>query len=272
MLALEQKIRYNSLKVRRKERFMHFLLTNDDGIDAIGLKALSAAITQAGHTVTVCAPQSQQSAASHHLTLNAPLMVQEVPWEGGEAYALGGTPADCARIGKLLSGRPIDFAFSGINNGENAGTAIFYSGTVSAAREARMCGLPAMAVSIMTGADWNTLLRLGRMAVDIAEKTDGKELPRLSILNLNAPAIPADQWKPLRLAPLSDACYLDSYERRVSPRGQSYFWLEAGLKIEPHRPGTDMALLNDGCPVLSLVGPYLEENGWIRENLQELIH
>ena len=251
---------------------MHFLLTNDDGIDAIGLKALSAAITQAGHTVTVCAPQSQQSAASHHLTLNAPLMVQEVPWEGGEAYALGGTPADCARIGKLLSGRPIDFAFSGINNGENAGTAIFYSGTVSAAREARMCGLPAMAVSIMTGADWNTLLRLGRMAVDIAEKTDGKELPRLSILNLNAPAIPADQWKPLRLAPLSDACYLDSYERRVSPRGQSYFWLEAGLKIEPHRPGTDMALLNDGCPVLSLVGPYLEENGWIRENLQELIH
>ena len=251
---------------------MHFLLTNDDGIDAIGLKALSAAITQAGHTVTVCAPQSQQSAASHHLTLNAPLMVQEVPWEGGEAYALGGTPADCARIGKLLSGRPIDFAFSGINNGENAGTAIFYSGTVSAAREARMCGLPAMAVSIMTGADWNTLLRLGRLAVDIAEKTDGKELPRLSILNLNAPAIPADQWKPLRLAPLSDACYLDSYERRVSPRGQSYFWLEAGLKIEPHRPGTDMALLNDGCPVLSLVGPYLEENGWIRENLQELIH
>ena len=199
-------------------------------------------------------------------------MVQEVPWEGGEAYALGGTPADCARIGKLLSGRPIDFAFSGINNGENAGTAIFYSGTVSAAREARMCGLPAMAVSIMTGADWNTLLRLGRLAVDIAEKTDGKELPRLSILNLNAPAIPADQWKPLRLAPLSDACYLDSYERRVSPRGQSYFWLEAGLKIEPHRPGTDMALLNDGCPVLSLVGPYLEENGWIRENLQELIH
>ena len=251
---------------------MHFLLTNDDGIDAIGLKALSAAITQAGHTVTVCAPQSQQSAASHHLTLNAPLMVQEVPWEGGEAYALGGTPADCARIGKLLSGRPIDFAFSGINNGENAGTAIFYSGTVSAAREARMCGLPAMAVSIMTGADWNTLLRLGRLAVDIAEKTDGKELPRLSILNLNAPAIPADQWKPLRLAPLSDACYLDSYERRVSHRKQRKIRLEAGLKIEPHRPGTDMALLNDGCPVLSLVGPYLEENGWIRENLQELIH
>lgn len=251
---------------------MHFLLTNDDGIDAIGLKALSAAITEAGHTVTVCAPQTQQSAASHHLTLNAPLMVREVPWEGGEAYALAGTPADCARIGKLVSAQPIDFAFSGINNGENAGTAIFYSGTVSAAREARMCGMPAMAVSIMTGADWNTLLQLGRLAVAIAEKTAEKELPRLCLLNLNAPALPADQWKPLRLAPISDACYLDSYEKRVSPRGQAYYWLEAGLKIEPHRPGTDMALLRDGYPVLSLVGPYQEENGWIRENLQELIH
>lgn len=250
---------------------MHFLLTNDDGIDAIGLKALSAAITEAGHTVTVCAPQSQQSAASHHLTLNAPLMVRETPWEGGEAYALAGTPADCARIGRLLSGQPINFAFSGINNGENAGTAIYYSGTVSAAREARMCGMPAMAVSIMTGASWETLMHLGRLAVRIAEKAARKELPRLGLLNLNAPALPADHWKPLTLAPLSDACYLDSYERRVSPRGQSYFWLEAGLKIEPHRPGTDMALLNDGYPVLSLVGPYLEENGWITENLQELI-
>ena len=237
---------------------MHFLLTNDDGIDAIGLKALSAAITEAGHTVTVCAPQSQQSAASHHLTLNAPLMVRETPWEGGEAYALAGTPADCARIGRLLSGQPIDFAFSGINNGENAGTAIYYSGTVSAAREARMCGMPAMAVSIMTGASWETLMHLGRLAVRIAEKAARKELPRLGLL-------------PLTLAPLSDACYLDSYERRVSPRGQSYFWLEAGLKIEPHKPGTDMALLNDGYPVLSLVGPYLDENGWITENLQELV-
>ena len=250
---------------------MHFLLTNDDGIDAIGLKALSAAITQAGHTVTVCAPQSQQSAASHHLTLNAPLMVRETPWEGGEAYALAGTPADCARIGRLLSGQPIDFAFSGINNGENAGTAIYYSGTVSAAREARMCGMPAMAVSIMTGASWETLMHLGRLAVRIAEKAARKELPRLGLLNLNAPALPADHWKPLTLAPLSDACYLDSSERRVRPRGQSYFWLEAGLKIEPHKPGTDMALLNDGYPVLSLVGPYLDENGWITENLQELV-
>lgn len=250
---------------------MHILLTNDDGISSIGLKALSAAAVERGHTVTVCAPSSQQSAASHRITLSNPLMVRSVAWEDGEAFAVDGTPADCARMGRLLSSKEIDFVFSGINNGENAGSAVYYSGTVSAAREARMCGLPAMAVSIMMGADWEMLLHLARLAVDIAEETLQKDLPRLCLLNLNAPALPPAQWKPLKLAPLSDAYYLDSYEKRVSPRGATYFWLEDGLRIEPHRPGTDMALLNEGHPVLTLVGPYQEQNGWIADNLQDLI-
>lgn len=249
---------------------MHFLLTNDDGFDAIGLKAMSAAALERGHTVTVCAPQTQQSAASHHLTLHAPLMVREVPWDGAQAYALAGTPADCARIGRLLSDKPVDYVFSGINNGENAGTAIYYSGTVAAAREARMCNLEAMAVSIMPGADWDTLLHLARLAVRIAESTREQPLPRLCLLNLNAPALPADQWKPLRAAPVSDAYFLDSYEKRVSPRGGAYFWLEAGLKIEPHRPGTDMALLLSGHPVITLLGGNTDDNGWLNGKLQDL--
>lgn len=251
---------------------MHFLLTNDDGIAAIGLKALSAAALERGHTVTVCAPETQQSATSHHLTLTAPLMVQPVSWEGAEAFAVAGTPADCTRLGKLLSSRPIDYVFSGINNGENAGTAVYYSGTVSAAREARMCNLQAMAVSITAGASWDMLLPLARLAVEIAEKTQDRELPRLCLLNLNAPALPADQWKALRCAPLSDAFILDSYEKRLSPRGHAYFWLEEGLKIEPHKPGTDMALLEDGHPVLTLVGGFQEDNAWIADNLQDLLN
>lgn len=250
---------------------MHFLLTNDDGIEAIGLRALSEAAQERGHTVTVCAPETQQSATSHHLTLSSPLMVRDVPWKGGAAYAVAGTPADCARLGILLSEKPIDFVFSGINNGENAGTAVYYSGTVSAAREARMCNLKSMAVSIMMGADWDMLLHLARMAVEIAEKAAAHEMPRLCLLNLNAPALPPAQWKALRAAPLSDAFYLDSYEKRVSPRGHAYFWLEAGLKIEPHRPDTDMALLNSGHPVLTMLGGYQEENGWLGTNLQDML-
>ena len=249
---------------------MHLLLTNDDGISAIGLKAICAAAVERGHTVTVCAPQTQQSATSHHLTLNTPLLVRDIPWEGAKAYAIAGTPADCARLGPLLSDQPIDFVFSGINNGLNAGAAVYYSGTVSAAREARMCNLPAMAVSIEVKADWDTQLALGRMAVKIAEKLLGKPLPRLCVLNLNAPALPADQWKPLRLAPLSDAFFLDSYERRTNPRGGTYFWLEGGLKIEPHKPGTDMALLEAGHVVLTLLGGLQDDSAWIAENLPGL--
>ena len=134
---------------------MHFLLANDDGSQAIGLRALSQAILERGHSVVVCAPQTQQSAVSHHITLFAPLMMREVPWEGdnAKAYSVAGTPADCVRIAQMLTDKPFDFAFSGINNGENAGTAVYYSGTVSAAREARMLNIPAMAVSIMPHAD-----------------------------------------------------------------------------------------------------------------------
>ncbi len=249
---------------------MHFLLTNDDGITAIGLKALSQAILEKGHTLTICAPQTQQSAASHHLTLSAPLMVAPTPWEGAQAYAVAGTPVDCARLGTLLSDRPIDFVFSGINNGENAGTAIYYSGTVSAAREARMLNLNAMAVSIMPGADWDMLLHLARLAVSMAEKMKDVSLPRLTLLNLNAPALPAEQLKPLRFAPLSDAFFLDSYEKRVNPRGASYFWMDADLRTEPHAPGTDMALLEEGHITCSLVGPYQDGSGWLEENLPDI--
>ena len=149
---------------------MHFLLTNDDGIEAVGLKALSIAALERGHKVTVCAPLTQQSAVSHHLTLSAPLIVREMPWENAKAYAVAGTPADCARLGRLLSDEPIDFVLSGINNGENAGTATYYSGTVSAAREARMCNMPSMAVSIRYNADERTRLALARLAITIAER------------------------------------------------------------------------------------------------------
>ena len=251
---------------------MHFLLANDDGIQAIGLRALSQAILERGHSVVVCAPQTQQSAVSHHITLFAPLMMREVPWEGdnAKAYSVAGTPADCVRIAQMLTDKPFDFAFSGINNGENAGTAVYYSGTVSAAREARMLNIPAMAVSIMPHADEAMRLHLARLAVRIAERYQGDALPRRCLINLNAPALPVEQLKPLRIAPLSDAYYLDSYERRVSPHGDVYFWLESGLKIEPHKPGTDMALLNEGHITCTFMGTLTDENAACAAKLQDL--
>ena len=249
---------------------MRVLLTNDDGIHSAGLKALADACLERGHTVTVCAPASQQSAASQRITITAPLMVRSVPWEGAKAWAVQGSPADCARLGLRLAEEPVDFVLSGINDGFNAGAAVYYSGTVAAAREARMNGKRAMAVSVDFRAAAEVLAHLARLAVRLAEPLAEKEWPGGRILNLNAPNLPPEQWKPLRTAPLSEAFFLDTYDRRVSPRGQIYYWLGEGMETEPHRPDTDMDLLGKGHPVLTLLGGWNDDGAWIERNMPEL--
>jgi len=248
---------------------MHFLLTNDDGINAIGLKALSAALIERGHTFIVSAPQTQQSATSHAVTLSNPLLVKEAPWEGGKAYGVGGTPVDSARMGVELSDKPIDFVFSGINNGDNVGTAIYYSGTFAAAREARMLRLKSMAVSIRPHATWDMLLHLARLAVRIAERFAHIDLPRLCVINLNAPALPVDELKPLVLAPLSQSFFLDDYERREDLRGNPYFWLKPGIVMEDATPGSDLDMLNKGHITCSFVLPSPDCNAEYTEKMQD---
>jgi len=248
---------------------MHFLLTNDDGIDAVGLKALGAAVLEKGHTLTVCAPKTQQSATSHSVTLNAPLLVKQVEWEGAEAFSVAGTPADCARMGAELSSKPIDFVFSGINNGDNAGTAVYYSGTFSAAHEARMLRLKSMAVSIKPHATWDMLMHLARLAVRIAEAFQNVELPRMCVINLNAPALPVDELKPLRLAPLSQSFFLDSYEKRTDLRGNPYFWLKPGIVMEDIEEGSDLDLLQKGHITCSFVLPCPDCNKEYTEKMQD---
>ena len=250
---------------------MHFLITNDDGIGAPGLKALGEAVLRRGHRLTVCAPAAQQSAASQHLTIDKPLLARRYSWAGANAWALEGTPADCARIGLKLAGEPADFVLSGINNGLNAGAAVYYSGTFSAAREAAMAHCRAMAVSIDVGATGEMLEALGEQAVRLAERLRERPFPKGAVLNLNAPALPPESLKELTPAPLSEAFFLDGYERRESPRGQVYFWLESGMKMEPHRPGTDLALLAEGYPTLSVVTGFRDEPDWLRaEEWREL--
>lgn len=249
---------------------MRILITNDDGIGSPGLKALADACLERGHTVTVCAPAAQQSAAGQRITITAPLMVNPVPWEGAKAWAVQGSPADCARLGIRLAEEPVDFVFSGINDGFNAGAAVYYSGTVAAAREARMNGKRAMAVSVDFRAPADVLAHLARLAVRLAEPLAETEWPEGRILNLNAPNLPPEQWKPLTTAPLSEAFFQDTYDRRVSPRGQVYYWLGSGMKTDPHRPGTDMDLLEKGHPVLSLLGGWKDDGAWIEQNMPEL--
>jgi len=179
---------------------MHVLLANDDGIFAPGLRALAEAARAAGHRVRIFAPDSQRSAASHAITLTRPLHARRVEYDGMDAWAVDGTPADCVRLGLyLLRDDPVDFVLSGINRGSNRGGAILYSGTVAAAMEGSMCGTPGLAVSLCTNvdADYSAAAQLG---VRVMEWAKDHPLPLGEVYNLN---VPVGQAKGLRAAGVS---------------------------------------------------------------------
>ena len=254
---------------------MHILITNDDGIYSVGLKALAEAAIARGHKVTISAPSSQCSANSQHITLTAPLLAHEIKWPGAEAIAVDGTPTDCARIAPFMVDTPFDYCLSGINNGENAGSAVYYSGTVAAAREAAMCYIPARAISIMPGADDAMRKHLADTAVRLAEHFQHIQLPRFTIINLNAPAVPPEELKPMKVCPLSQTYYLDGYEKRVSPLGQTYFWLKAndtsGVPMEEPEPGSDYYYLRSGHTTCTFLGNFIDYNNGFCKNMQDFL-
>ena len=190
---------------------MHLLLVNDDGIHAPGIRALCDAAIAAGHQVSICAPDRERSAASHAITLGVPLTARKIDYPGAEAaYAAGGTPADCARLGLyLIPG--VDAVISGINNGSNMSGACIYSGTVAAATEASMSGTPALAASLcfygLQKAE--DFAASAKVAVKTAEWMMEHPLPRGCIYNLNVPYLPYEEIKGVRAAELG-ASYLDS--------------------------------------------------------------
>lgn len=240
---------------------MRLLIANDDGVDAPGILTLARTAARAGHDVLVSAPATQQSAAGHRLTIIQSLMVRERYLDAAfPAYSVEGTPVDCVRIGRRLSDKPIDFCLSGINDGENVGTALFYSGTAAAAREAAMLNIPSMAISIGFGADEEMRVHLAEQALIIMEYILKRPMPRLTFCNLNGPALPPAQVKAARMAPISEAFFLDDYEERVNPRGVKYFWLEDGVRYEQPEEGSDLDLLQKGHMTVSFVGGFKNHN------------
>jgi len=190
---------------------MHFMLVNDDGIHAPGIRALCDAAVAAGHRVSICAPDRERSAASHSITLGVPMTAKKIDYPGAEiAYAASGMPSDCARLGLyLIPG--VDIVLSGVNNGSNMSGACIYSGTVAAATEASMSGTPALAVSICDYGLQNPedFAASAKIAVTVAEWMIDYPLPRGCIYNLNVPALPYEEIKGVRAASLG-ATYLDS--------------------------------------------------------------
>lgn len=221
------------------------LLSNDDGYARRGIRTLREALLSLGDVIIV-APEVEQSAASHALSLHRPLRVRRVE---ADIFAVDGTPADCVYAalfhGKLLPRRP-DLVVSGLNHGLNLAQDVFYSGTVAAAREGALRGIHALAVSAHTKADWTQAAELAaRVAAALLATPVTK--PAL-LLNLNVPAAWNGQ---VRVARLGARMYEERLDFRNDPRGREYFWLGGpGVHHEPD-PGTDTDAHDAGAASLT---------------------
>lgn len=231
---------------------MDVLLTNDDGIRAPGLRALYAALREAGHTVHVIAPMRQQSGVGHSLTVFEPLRAQRIHEPDFEGIGLYGTPTDCVKLAlaSLLDQRP-DLVISGINAGPNVGPDILYSGTVGAATEATHEELPSLAVSCDVATPEDDVSEQARHAVRLAERIDWSRLAPRRVVNLNYPRGPLSSARGIKICAQTTAVWVNGYEERRDPRGEPYWWL--GGEIPPHtiNAGSDKDMLNRGYITLT---------------------
>jgi len=206
------------------------LLTNDDGIDAPGLHALAASLRPLGDLVVV-APAVERSAVGHAITLSDPLRVWDYPMSKDlTGYAVNGTPADCVKIGcwALLKRKP-DVVVSGINLGANTGINTIYSGTVSAATEGAILGIPSFAVSLCTysNPDFSYAAGFARKMTRMLLK---KRLPQGVYLSINVPACREEEIRGVSVTRQGLAMYREIFDKRVDPHGRTYYWL-SGQKM-----------------------------------------
>jgi 5'-nucleotidase len=204
---------------------MRVLVSNDDGVDAAGLRALAERLSRDAD-VWVVAPTDEQSAQSHSLTMTRPLRLLQ---RGAQWYGVTGTPADCIYVAlhHVLRDQRPDIVVSGINHGSNLGSDIHYSGTVAAAREACLNGLTAVAVSLHRSSSdpvqhWETA---AEVAARVVQQALLAPPPRLVFLNVNVPNRPLSDVRGLKACPLGDRVYEPLVDVRTDPRGQRYLWI-----------------------------------------------
>ncbi len=233
---------------------MRLLLSNDDGIHAPGLAALYEALRDMAE-VHIVAPEYERSAVGHAITIYDPLKTKKVYKDGAFfGYAVDGTPADCVKLalGALLP-EPPDFVISGINLGPNAGISVLYSGTVSAATEGTILGIPSMAISLATFKDpvWDTAKRVAR---EMVARLQSDGLPQETLLNVNVPNIPLDKLQGTRITRMGRSRYIETFERRTDPRGRAYYWMDGEMALLEDPADTDLQALDDGYVSLTPLG------------------
>jgi 5'-nucleotidase len=217
---------------------MKLLISNDDGIFALGIRTLANTLAEAGHDVSVVCPDRERSATGHGLTLHDPIraeVVESVFHPEVKAWASSGTPSDCVKLGIwALLDSPPDYVLSGINHGANLGTDILYSGTVSAAMEGVIEGIPGIAFSLtsFTNRDFQPAANFAKILLDRLAK---QPLPQLMLLNVNVPPVEWEAIAGVAITRQGIRRYIDVFEKRIDPRGKTYYWLtgEAQEDLEP---------------------------------------
>jgi 5'-nucleotidase len=225
---------------------MRILLTNDDGIYAPGLRALRNELLKLG-SVTVIAPATEQSAAGHSVTLLTPVLVNEVYEDDGKTligWAVEGRPADCVKLALLeLLPEPPDVIISGMNAGSNAGINVLYSGTVAAAIEGAFYRHTAIAVSLEYDKKIYDFPTAAKYARQVIEQILARGPPAGSLFNVNIPVLERGPVRGVKVLPQNVSPYLETFDRRVNPRGRTYFWSSPLFSCpEPH-PDTDVTAL-----------------------------
>ena len=223
------------------EAMPHILITNDDGIQAEGLRALVQAVDGLG-TISVVAPSHERSAAAQSLTLRHPIFWDQV---AEREWSVEGTPADCVilALNKLLPHRP-DIVISGVNRGGNMGENIFYSGTVGAAMEAAINRIPGIAVSVAHRGKGFRFDHAAKLARDLAEMALVEGMPQGTVLNVNVPQV----WNgDVRVTRQSNKVTRNVLQEGTDPRGRNFFWLLEQEHIEGLDPQSDYAAVFDGA-------------------------
>lgn len=228
----------------------HILLTNDDGVDAPGLLALAQAFTALGE-ISILAPDHNWSASGHVKTMHRPLRVRQAQLaDGTPAHSSDGAPSDCVALALLgLIETKIDFVVSGINPNANIGHDVTYSGTVTAAMEAAISGVPGMAVSLDSPENHSGPLdyrAAAQVAAVIARQVIQRGLPAGVLLNVNVPSLAFGEIRGVAITRQGLRVYRDALVRRQDPRGRPYFWIGGETPTGVSESGTDFWALREG--------------------------
>jgi 5'-nucleotidase len=227
------------LNKKQTKKRLNILASNDDGIDAPGIQALVRELSKIGH-VTVVAPDKQRSAVGHAITMNFPLRMRKFMRDGEFfGYAVEGTPADSVKIAvrTIMKEKP-DILVSGVNHGSNTAINVIYSGTVSAATEGTILGIPSIAVSLTTYAepDFRFAAKFARKLVELVAK---KGLPKDTLLNVNVPAVPEKNIRGVRITRQGKSRWDDTFDVRRDPNNREYYWLTGKLDLVDTESGID---------------------------------